>query len=558
VAAAIAIAIAVAAGAYYFRTPSRGPAKLTQVSHWNKPMNDAILSPDGRTVAFTSPVSGFDQVFIMLASGGDPLQLTSDSANKRVGSFLPDGTQIYYVTGRGETWAVPTLGGAPTRVASGTNLITSPDGNSFFFVKAGNSMIYRQPRSGVGEELIYDLGAEGMIPWEILAFPDGNDLLITAANSSETLGFPSAKSLYRVNVATHKAEKLGELSGRPSGIVWGEPGKTLFFSRTVNDVTNLWEYNLASQTLRQVTTGAGPDLHPMPDPSGKGIYFINGRRSGVLTVYNTRTKQSSDVVTEDATQPVLSVDGRRVAYITLAGNGRQEIWVSDIDGNNRVKLISSVNLITLGWSPDGSQFAFTDGAGGVIKLYSARTDGSRLNQMPWSGSGVNFAIWSPDSKTFYYSAYAKDPAKVTTWKANADGSNPEKLAQDCGNVEDASPDGRYLLTGNGPGGGVGVGQISVSDGKCTVFMPELATLIVHSSPDGKSILYLSASRGETTIYRQPWRDGKLVGTAQPAIKLPFAFRQGYAGNAYDFSKDLSTIVYARPGGQADLYLLSQR
>jgi hypothetical protein len=89
-------------------------------------------------------------------------------------------------------------------------------------------------------------------------------------------------------------------------------------------------------------------------------------------------------------------------------------------------------------------------------------------------------------------------------------------------------------------------------------MPELATLIVHSSPDGKSILYLTASRGETTIYRQPWHEGKLIGTAQPAIKLPFEFRQGYAGNAYDFSKDLSTIVYARPGGQADLYLLSQR
>jgi len=30
------------------------------------------------------------------------------------------------------------------------------------------------------------------------------------------------------------------------------------------------------------------------------------------------------------------------------------------------------------------------------------------------------------------------------------------------------------------------------------------------------------------------------------------------GNAYDFSKDLSTIVYAHPGGHADLYLLSQK
>ncbi len=557
-AAAVAVLIAAASAAYYFRTPSAGPAKLTQVSHWNKPMNDAILSPDGRTVAFTSPVAGFDQVFVMLASGGDPLQLTNDSATKRVDSFLPDGTEIYYETGIGETWAVPTLGGAPTRVASGRSLITSPDGKSFFFVKVSSNTIYRQPRSGVGEELIYDLGAEGMVPFEILAFPDGNDLLITAAKSNEILGIPSAEALFRVNVTTHKAEKLGELSGRPAGVVWGEPGKTLFLSRTVNDVTNLWEYNLDSHDLRQITSGAGPDLQPMPDPTGKGIYFINGRQSGMLTVYNTHTKQSFDLVTQDATQPVVSLDARRVAYITLAGNGRQEIWVSDTDGNNRVKLVTSVNLVTLGWSPDGSQFAFTDGAGGVVKLYAARTDGSRLHQMPWSGSGVNFAIWSPDSKTFYYSAYDKDPAKVTTWKANADGSNAEKVAQDCGNVEDTSSDGKYLPSAGGPAGGVGVYQISLSDGKCTALLPELVTLIIHTSSDGKAILYLTASHGETSIYRQPWHDGKLAGSAQVAIKLPFAFRQGYGGNAYDFSKDLSTIVYARPGGQADLYLLSQR
>ncbi len=325
IAAAVVISIAIASGAFYFRTPSAGPAKLAQVSHWNKPMNDAILSPDGRTVAFTSPVAGFDQVFIMLASGGDPLRLTSDSATKRVDSFLPDGTEIYYETGIGETWAVPTLGGAPTRIASGRELITSPDGNSFFFVKASTNTIYRQPRSGVGDELIYDLGAEGMVPVEILAFPDGNDLLIAAAKSNDILGIPSANVLFRVNVTTHKAAKLGELSGRPSGVVWGELGKTLFFSRTVSGVTNLWEYNLANQTLKQVTSGAGPDLQPMPDPSGKGIYFVNGRQSGALTVYHTKTKQSFDLVTEDATQPVVSLDGHRVAYITLAANGRQEL-----------------------------------------------------------------------------------------------------------------------------------------------------------------------------------------------------------------------------------------
>jgi len=47
----------------------------------------------------------------------------------------------------------------------------------------------------------------------------------------------------------------------------------------------------------------------------------------------------------------------------------------------------------------------------------------------------------------------------------------------------------------------------------------------------------------------------LTGAAQPAIKLPFAFRQYNGGKAYDFSKDLSTLVYSRPDGHADLYLL---
>jgi len=43
-----------------------GPSKILQISHWNKPMNRAALSPDGHTVAFTSPAGGVFQVFVML------------------------------------------------------------------------------------------------------------------------------------------------------------------------------------------------------------------------------------------------------------------------------------------------------------------------------------------------------------------------------------------------------------------------------------------------------------------------------------------------------------
>ena len=76
--------------------------------------------------------------------------------------------------------------------------------------------------------------------------------------------------------------------------------------------------------------------------------------------------------------------------------------------------------------------------------------------------------------------------------------------------------------------------------------------------DGRSFLYAVSSRGELLIYRQLWNDGKLIGKPEVALKAPISFPLIHSGNAYDFSRDLSTIVYARPGGHADLYLLSQK
>src|SRR6516225_3356714 len=91
--AIIAICVAFLAAAiasYHFwprSKPTSGPANLTQISQWNKPMNSAKLSPDGHAVAFASPSGGNNQVFLMLTSGGEPLQLTNDEGDKFVDSF---------------------------------------------------------------------------------------------------------------------------------------------------------------------------------------------------------------------------------------------------------------------------------------------------------------------------------------------------------------------------------------------------------------------------------------------------------------------------------------
>jgi len=135
-----------------------------------------------------------------------------------------------------------------------------------------------------------------------------------------------------------------------------------------------------------------------------------------------------------------------------------------------------------------------------------------------------------------------------------DGSDPHVITE-CGFVGDITSDDKYMLTIQ-PFKGIGLYQLSLADNKCTKLLPDVVTFGVVFAPDQKSFLYAVASRGAVTIYRQPWKDGKLTGPLQVAYKVPFAFSISYGGNGYDFSRDLSTIIYARPGGQQDLYLLS--
>ena len=560
VAACVAL-LAAAFAAYHFwprsNTPS-GPARIIQISQWNKPMNWARLSPDGHAVAFVSPVGGIAQVFLMLTSGGEPLQLTNDEGNKFVNTFSPDGKEIYYArsVGRDEAWAVPTLGGSPRRVASGGRFVVPTSDDAFiYYGKSDSTGIFRAEKSGLNEELVYKPEGTDLFLFPILLFPGGDDLLAVGGADF------SNRHFYRVILTSHKAVDLGASSGNPSDGVWAEPGKTVLFSRTVNQLTNIWNYSLQDRSLTQVTFGTGPDSWPMPDPGGKGIYFVNGKSSGFLTAYHVRSKELTDIVSESATGPAISPNGNRVMYVTRPAKHRTELWVSNIDGSNKVKLATGEFLVPGSWAPDNFHVSFLEEAGGgtEAKAYIVGADGVGFRQLPWSGMQIQSLLWSADQKFVYLSSFDHEPSKSIVWRESSDGSNPEKFVDNCCMVLDVDPRGQYLLGGVVQGEKTGIYEVSISDRKCISLLPGVVTYGVSIARDGKSFLYAVASRGEVTIYRQPWKDGKTIGAPQVAMKLPFRFPLDYAGlSAYDFSRDLSTIVYARPGGQAELYLLSQK
>jgi serine/threonine protein kinase len=530
------------------------PGKLTQISHWNKAIRSAKLSPDGHTFAFSSPVDGVFQIYVMLTAGGDPLRLTDDEGDKRVVAFSGDGTEVYYarVIGHTDIWAVPTLGGNPRHIVGGFLLSPSPDGKWLYYVPQNRQSIYRSDLSGLGGQEIFKVEDANLSPSQILTYPSGDDLLLRTFVLNE-----DREHLEDVHIGSGTASDLGTISNI-GDIAWDEPGKSVLLSHAENGIANIWRYDLRDRSLTQVTFGGGPDSNPMTNQAGKIIYYIGGKSSGYLTAYNTRTKQSLDLVDGGATQPGISPDGKRVMYIVLSGPHRQEMWLSDLDGKNKVKLASGEKLDTGYWSRDGSRLIFEDESGGPVKLYVANGDGSSIRQIRWSGIYVATAIFSSDANYLYVGTIKSSSAPVQTWKMNSDGSNPQVIADNCGFVEDASPDGKYLLTNDPRSATLGFYELSTSDYKCTKLVSDVTTFGNFFAPDGRSFLYAVVAKGSGTIYRQPWSDGRVTGSSQVAYKVPFAFSLSYGGNGYDFSRDLSTIVYARPGGQQDLYSLVQQ
>jgi serine/threonine protein kinase len=554
---AAGIVLLVIAGFVIYRLSAPKPAKpqstkISRISQWNKEIGSSALSPDGHTIAFTSTIGGVPQVFVMLTSGGEPLQLTNDEGAKQVQIFAADNHEIYYrrVSGRDESWAVPTLGGTPRRVAYGINLVPSKDGESFYYLKSDSRSIFRSNKSGLNEETIYTF-SNPFFPIGMALAADNKSLSIISVKEQIT----DVSYSGRLWLENKKYEELFTLNGINGGD-WLEPGKSLVLSKRVNGLINLWKYDIDSKNLTQLTTGPGPDYNPMSDPATHSIYYANGKQIGSLIAYNVKTGSSTEIFSELSTQPIISPDGKKVLFLKIIEPFRAvELWVSDLDGKNQSKLASAAMLGTGMWSPDSSHVSYFsfENAHERNKGFVSTLDGRNVIEIKGIDGNIQNISWSIDAKTLYVSA-SSGPT-TGTWKVNADGTGAQVFVENFYAME-PTPDGKYMLGVVLSGKDVGIYEVSLNDRKRISLLPGVETFMVRMSNDKKAFLYAVAGKGEILLYRQEWQDGKIIGEPKLAMKLPFAFPLQLFGNAYDFSPDLSTSVYAHANGQADFYKLT--
>lgn len=236
----------------------------------------------------------------------------------------------------------------------------------------------------------------------------------------------------------------------------------------------------------------GPD--PVGDFGNAEIYVMNPDGSGQRRLTNEKAADNT---------PVLSPDGRKIAFVSQRGGGR-DVFVMNVDGTKQNRLTDFWKL-GLGagnpsWSPDGKRIVFRSGVKRV-DVYVINADGSGLKKLTDDPRGVAMPAWSPDGQKIAFSSLRDGELEI--YVMNADGSNQIRLTFNTSkdNRPAWSPDGRRIAFHSDRDGEMEI-YVMNADGSATRRLTKNPTDDSYPSwsPDGKRIVFMRVVLGHNQIF----------------------------------------------------------
>lgn len=168
---------------------------------------------------------------------------------------------------------------------------------------------------------------------------------------------------------------------------------------------------------------------------------------------NSRTFEASDLFgLEVASDPQISPDGRRIAYVRRSGDimidrMRPTIWLIDTATGEQAPLAAGPGAhMSPRWSPDGSRLAYISSAeGGQSQLYVRWMESGESVRITGLPNAPGSIAWSPDGRNIAYSMLvAAEPARLGRAPAKPEGAQWAEPLQQITNVTYRA-DGQGLL-----------------------------------------------------------------------------------------------------------------
>ena len=185
--------------------------------------------------------------------------------------------------------------------------------------------------------------------------------------------------------------------GRGSSASWGSNGKIYLARYTGDKNTDIYEYSVGSgpslETPRELTKHSAIETEPVLSPDGKKLAYVSDR-TGQPQVYlmDLSSKKVTRISRKGGynTSPAWSPDSSMVAFTSQKRGSKSTIYRVRIDDNLGTQTrVSPENISSESpsWSPDGSMVAF-QGFQGVWKIFYVLSSGGPAERLTNSSKWI--------------------------------------------------------------------------------------------------------------------------------------------------------------------------
>ena len=533
------------------------------------------FSPDGNHVVFAwTGASGDNQdVYVQQIGSGSPLRLTTDPGSDYNPVWSPDGKHIAFFRGpppaptglrSRELRIIPPLGGSERKLADvrsqdfmfAAYLAWSADSNYL--------VVTDSPGEGMPDALFavsLETGEKRPLtnpPRSVLAdiapavSPDGGSLVFLRRTSWGS-GELHLLALDSNLAAAGEPKRLTPATLRADHPAWMPDGKEILFSAK----GGLWRLAVPGENTPTRIPYVGDDgLMPAISRGQAGrparlVYvrsFADSNFWRIETAGTGAPSTSAPVAAAiSSTKPEyhirVSPDGRRVAFAS-GRSGDSEIWVSDPDGANTVKLTSMGAQETMcpNWSPDGQLIAFSSNPEGEFDIYVVPSSGGKPRRLT-SHAGIDICpTFSRDGKSIYFGSMRSGDYRV--WKMPATGGDAVVITSNqagAGGIE-AADGGLYYNSVSVAGGTVW--RLPPSGGEPVRVLDGMVWFNYHVH--NKGIYYIDRLGNETRLQYLNFATKKTTTIAR---------NLGEVSAGLAVSPDGRTIFFTRMDASADDLML---